>query len=338
MSKKKELWVCGFPSTLGGADTELDHNIDLWTQCGVDVHLMPVNPPDNPVMVKKCEDRGCTIHKWEPSLFKGKVVVGFCTKLFLESLETIHNYGKPALVIWFNCMTWPFDEEKKAIENGWIDLHGFVSSYQESLLRPKQEKIGKIESLEGYKPYYHISHEPIPKIRNGHYSMGRLSRPDPSKFSDDMWRIFMKVCSPVPTKTFIMGWDDKIQERCGKAPEGLDWMVISPNAKTQEEFYALLHVLIHKTGGSKESYGRIVPECYEFGVVPIVEKNYAFPDIVIEGETGFMCDSSDEMSYVASALAFDDSKRKAVVKAGRSFLENEISNKEKCWKAWKAVL
>jgi len=251
---KKEIWVCGFPSTLGGADTELDHNIDLWTQCGVDVHLMPVTPPDNPAMVKKCKNRGCSIHKWQPALFKDKVVVAFCTKLFLESLETIHNYGKPALVIWFNCMTWTFDEEKKAIESGLIDLHGFVSSYQESLLRPALEKHGKIEGFQDYQPYYNITTPPIMKTRNGHFSMGRLSRPDPAKYSQDMWRIFGKVCSPVPTKTFIMGWDDKIKERCGAPPNDLDWMIISPNAKSQAEFYGLIHVLIHKTGGSKESW------------------------------------------------------------------------------------
>jgi len=28
--KTHELWVVGYPGLFGGADTELDHNIDLW--------------------------------------------------------------------------------------------------------------------------------------------------------------------------------------------------------------------------------------------------------------------------------------------------------------------
>ena len=86
------------------------------------------------------------------------------------------------------------------------------------------------------------------------------------------------------------------------------------------------------------NHGRVVPESYEFGVVPIVEKNYAFPDIVQDGVTGFMCESSDEMSYLASALAFDDGKRRKVATAGRKFLESTIANKDACWKAWERVL
>jgi glycosyltransferase involved in cell wall biosynthesis len=101
--------------------------------------------------------------------------------------------------------------------------------------------------------------------------------------------------------------------------------------------YSILHAIIHKTGGSRESYCRIVPEAYGNGVPIIVEDDYAFPDLIIDGVTGFRCKTSDEMSYRASELAFDEQKRKKMIYAAKSFLENEIASPEKCWKCWREL-
>src|SRR5205085_222862 len=96
--------------------------------------------------------------------------------------------------------------------------------------------------------------------------------------------------------------------------------------------------LIHKTGGSRESYGRVVPEAYAAGVAVVVEDDYAFGDLVEDGVTGFRCKSSDEMSFRASELAFDEPRRRRMVEAGRAFLINEIASREKCWEAWRRML
>ncbi|CAJ0858052.1 hypothetical protein AMST5_01081 [freshwater sediment metagenome] len=45
----REIWVAGYPSVYGGADTELDHNIDLWRRFGIEVHLVPM-PDADPAM------------------------------------------------------------------------------------------------------------------------------------------------------------------------------------------------------------------------------------------------------------------------------------------------
>ena len=95
--------------------------------------------------------------------------------------------------------------------------------------------------------------------------------------------------------------------------------------------------MIHKTGGSRESYCRIVPECYAYGVPIIVEDDFAFPELVIDGETGFRCGSSEEMSYRASLLAFDEPLRKRIVEKGRMFLENKLSDAATLWEAWRAI-
>lgn len=338
----KELYIAGFPSFFGGADTELDHNIDLWRDHGVDVHLVPMFGED-PAMRALCDTRGCRVHQYEPGIFKDKIVASWCNGGFLAELPMIMERGKPAQVIWFNCMCWTFDKEIEAHRNGWIDLFGFVSSYQRSVLAPKLEAVRPVQALEGYRPYFNPDSQSQQLSFAYHppedwFAMGRVSRDDGAKYPSDMWKIFDKVTAPVPTKTFVLGYGPNAHWKTGPAPPGLDWQTWLPAAIPVHELYGRLHVLIHKTGGSLESYGRIVPEAYASGVPIIVEDDYAFPDLVIQGETGFRCQSSDEMSFRASQLAFDEPLRKKMAFAAREFLIGELSSKQQCWRAWARVL
>lgn len=337
-----ELWVAGYPSSVGGADTELDHNIDLWCKQGVQVHLVPMFGVHAP-MQALCEARGCQTHEYHPGVFRDKVVVSFCNGEFLARLPEIVAAGKPAAVVWFNCMTWAFEAELEAHRQGWIDFFGFVSEYQKGWLLPKLEAVAPVRELEGYRPYFspdNLSQELRFNYRKPHdwFAMGRVSRDDGAKFSADMWNIFHKVCSPRPTKTFVLGFGQHAHEKCGDPPPGLDWMAWEPGALRVPEFYDRLHLLIHKTGGSRESYGRVIPEAYASGVPVIVEDDYAFPDLVLDGMTGFRCQSSDEMSFRASQLAFDEPLRKRMVYAARDFLLHDIAAPDKCWRAWKSLL
>jgi len=292
-------------------------------------------------MKSLCDKRGCKTIEYSKDIFRDKVVVSFCNGEFLKKLPEIMEYGKPKRVIWFNCMTWLFDNEIIAINNNWIDFHGFVSEYQKNMLLEQiQQKTDKnINILEGYKPYFNpnnLSQNLVFSYRkpSDYFCMGRVSRDDASKFSSDMWNIFYKVNSPLPTKTFILGFGENAFKKCGQAPNGLDWQTWSPGAIPVKELYNKLHCLIHKTGGSRESYCRIVPECYAAGVPIIAENNYAFKELVINEETGFLCESSDEMSYRASELAFDEKLRKKIIYNAYNYLMDCISNKKQCIRCW----
>jgi hypothetical protein len=238
-------------------------------------------------------------------------------------------------------MTWLFDNELIAIQNKWIDYHGFVSKYQQNmLLSTIKEKTGiDVNIFNEYQPYFNPNNiaqnlEFNYRIPKDYFCMGRISRDDGSKFSSDMWNIFYKVSSPLPTKTFILGFGENAFKKCGSAPQGLDWQTWSPGGIPVKDCYNKLHCLIHKTGGSRESYCRIVPECYAAGVPIVTENNYALPELIINGETGFLCNSSDEMSYRASQLAFDEQLRKTIIYNAYNYLINKISNKNDCINSW----
>jgi glycosyltransferase involved in cell wall biosynthesis len=341
--KMPEIWVAGFPSFYGGADVELDHNIDLWTQFSVDVHLVPMFGHD-PRMVELCRERGCTVHQYQPDIFRDKLVVSFCNGAFLDRLPEIMEQGRPRRIIWFNCMTWNFDKELTAHKNGWIDEFGFVSEYQRRWLTPKLEEVGgPIRCFEGYRAYFNVDNRSQRiafeyRPPKDWFAMGRISRDDAQKFSPDLWDLFYKVCSPKPTKSLILGYGPNAHSRCGAPPAGLDWLTWAPGSIPVRDFYERVHCVIHKTGGSRESYCRVVPECYAFGVPVIVEDEYAFPELIIDGVTGFRCKSSAEMSFRASELAFDETRRKKMIFAARDYLEGHMGNKEACWKSWHSVL
>jgi glycosyltransferase involved in cell wall biosynthesis len=341
-----EIWVSGFPSAYGGADTELDHLIDLWRAYRVDVHLVPNHAPDanhlSDVMA-----RGCLVHAYHPGIFADRVVVSFCNGEFLERLPAIVAAGRPACVVWANCMTWNFPREIEAHQAGLIDVFVFQSEYQRSMIAPALEAIRPIRDLTDYRPFFN-THNAMQRLKfsyrepakDGYFGLGRVSRDDANKYPPDMWKIFAQVVSPLPTKTFILGFGPNAIERCGSRPpcEWLDWMTWSPSAIEPADLYRRIHVLIHKTGGSRENWPRTVLESMATGVAVIAEADWALPQMIENEVTGFLCRSSEEMSFRASQLAFDEPLRHQMVHVAYASFLQEHANPERSFAAWHTLL
>ena len=340
--KTREIWVAGYPSLFGGADTELDHNIDLWRAHSIDVHLVPLGDCDLKAK-KRCDLRGCITHRYQPGIFKDRFVVSFCNGAFLKWLPQIVEEGRPRLTAWFNCMTWTFPDEIEAHRNGWIDFHGFVSKYQRRILLPELAQHAPVREIDGYRPFFSLDNASQKiqfRYRAPHefFAVGRISRDDAAKYPADTWRIFDKVCAPVPKKVMILGYGENARGKCGPPPADMDAQTWGPNEIPVARMYETLHAIIHKTGGSRESYCRIVPEAYAAGVPLVVEDDFAFPELVIDGVTGFLCKSSDEMSLRCSEIAFDEPKRKRMIHAAYEYLRAEIASAERCLLPWKKLL
>jgi hypothetical protein len=338
-SRRPAIWVAGFPSPYGGADTELDHQIALWRRHDVEVHLVPMFGADAPTRDRMLA-RGCHIHAYRDDIFRGKLVVSYCNGELLANLPRIMARGRPARLIWFNCMTWLFDAEREAHQQGWIDVFGFVSDYQRRMLAPQLEEIRPIQSFD-YRPYFELA-EIDWRYRpwDGQYRLGRISRDDMGKYAPDTWRIFDRVIVPpaLAKKVYLLGYGSNAAAKIGSAPPGLDWQTWAPGAIPTLDFYRTIDTMLHKTGGSRESYCRVVIEAYAHGVVPIVEDDYAFPEIVRHGETGFRSSDSDEMSWYASLLAREPERHRAMAEQGRRFLAEELSDEAACWRGWQQLL
>jgi glycosyl transferase family 1 len=337
--RRPAIWVAGFPSPYGGADTELDHQIALWRRHDVDVHLVPMFGAD-PETRERMLARGCHVHAYRDDIFRGKLVVSYCNGELLANLPRIMARGRPARLIWFNCMTWLFDAEREAHRQGWIDVFGFVSAYQRSILEPQLTAIRPIESFD-YRPYFELSTiEWRYRPWDGQYRLGRISRDDMGKYAPDTWRIFDRVIVPpaLAKKVYLLGYGSNAAAKIGAAPAGLDWQTWAPGAIPTSEFYRTIDTMLHKTGGSRESYCRVLIEAYAHGVVPIVEDDYAFPELVRHGETGYRTCDSDEMSWYAGMLAREPDRHRAMAEAGRRFLAEELIDEPRCWRGWEELI
>jgi hypothetical protein len=338
-ASRPSIWVAGFPSLYGGADTELDHLIDLLRARDVDVHLVPMFSAD-PAMRQSVVDRGCAVHEYSDRGFADRTVVSFCNGEFLAKLPAIVAAGRPREVIWFNCMTWTFAAEGSAHAKGLIDRFGFQSQYQRSMLLPLLERHGPVRSF-AYRPYFNPRRVEW-RYRNwdGAYRVGRISRDDQDKFAADTWEMFDRVDVPLSLRkeVYILGFGPNAERKIGPPPPGVACQVWPPNGLPATTFYRTIDTMIHKTGGSRESSSRVLLEAYAHGVVPIVERDFAFPELVVHGETGFMASTSDEMSAYAGELARDPDRHRRIAENGRRYLEQTLGDSDTCWEGWAQIL
>ncbi|MFN0248641.1 MAG: hypothetical protein ACKV2T_17255 [Kofleriaceae bacterium] len=333
-----EVWIAGFPSRYGGADTELDHQIDLLRRFDVDVHLVPMTSTDD-AMMESVVARGCHVHPYRNDVFAGRTVLSWCNGTFLDRLPRIMHAGRPARVVWFNCMTWLFDRERDAHARGWIDVFGFVSRYQRDLLMPELTRIGPVRTFD-YRPFFNLDRvESEYRPWGGSYQVGRISRDDPAKFAPDTWHIFdaIRVPRELAKRVVVVGLGADATTRIGPPPPALDVEIWPPDTLPADCFFAEVDTLVHKTGGSRESYCRAVIEAYAHAVVPVVEADYAFPELIMHGETGFMARTSGEMIDYASMLAHEPALHRRIARQGREHLAN-LSRPERCWAGWNQIL
>jgi Glycosyl transferases group 1 len=342
-TKKCEIWVAGYPGRYGGADTELDHLIDLWLGHGVDVHLVPNGEP-NPVMWDDVSVRGAVTHRYRPDIFADKLVVSFCNAGFLERLEEICAHGRPRCVVWANCMTWTFPAELECHRRGLIDLHVFQSAYQRHWLLPELQALRPVQELAGYRPFFQLERwAPPPRCppprQSGYFGIGRISRDDAGKYPADLWRTMSRITAPQPVKCFVLGWGENAQGKCGR-PDGypLDWMLWAPAAVTAQSLLARVHALVHQTGGSRENAPRVALEAWASGVVVLAERNFGWPELIDDGQTGILCDGADEFVYRASQLAFDDERRRRIVAAAHDRLRAVHCDPHAAFTPWARIL
>ena len=136
----------------------------------------------------------------------------------------------------------------------------------------------------------------------------------------------------------ILGYGPQAAMKTGPPPDGLDVKLWVPGEISATEFFRSIDTMIHKTGGSRESSSRVLFEAYAHGVVPIVERDFAFPELIVHGETGFMATSGEEMSEIASALAADPGEHRRIAENGRRHLEDCLARPETCFAPWEGLL
>jgi hypothetical protein len=337
------IFVVGYPSHLGGADTELWHTCQLWREWGHGVQFIPTWWP-NDEWHAKLSDAGFVTHQTTaqqldsvPEL-AGSTVVSFCNGEFLKVAPLLRQMG--CRLVWVNCMTWAFDDELAFIrDHGPFDKHIYQSRFQRTQLEPKYLSFG-------YDPEKHgvdvrgafctqeWEFAPSHRSRGAPFRVGRLARNDPDKWSSNTWAIYGRIQYP-DVRAWVMGIDQKVYEKIGPAPY---WATcLPPNELPVVDFYRKLDCLMPINGGAGENWPRVGLEAMAAGVPVVAQNQWGWREMIVHGETGFLCDNDCELAHWAAVMAYDEALRQRIVRNARERLVEQLANPVAIGSAWDDV-
>jgi len=338
------VWVIGYPGSIAGASTELWHTLKLWRRFGLDVRLCHTWGPPPSDWRPRCDAIGCSSHAANPNReelaalpdLAGGLVVSFCNAFFLQAWPVFHELG--CRIAWVNCMNWIFPEERKLYPLfGPFAAYACQSRHQIATLGPILAKFGvpreRIHHTPGAFDPAELGFAPRPRKFDEPYTVGRVSRHAPNKFSTNTWRIWDRV-DVAPKRYRILGWSDEVARHIGAPP---------PTAQCLEElaeplprFLGRLHGYC-QIGGTDENYPRTGLEAMAAGVPIVAQAAGGWPEQILHGETGFLAHSDAELAHWMAHLAYDDDRRLAMARRARDRLADELAEPTRIWNAWKAL-
>jgi hypothetical protein len=336
------VFVCGYPSEVGGANTELWHTVKLWRRFGLRVTLIPTWKAD-PRWKARLDRLGCrTIQSHPEDLQKipnlaGQVVVSMCNTKFLAVAERFRQLG--CKIVWLGCMNWLFPEERQCYSRcGVFDYHVFQSRYQRDQLAPQLRRYGyrdcQGQIIRGALDLEAFPYRPLPHRPGTTFVVGRISRPSVDKFSPRTWDIYERI--PHKVRARVLGWSPELQARLGPAPR---WAECLPaGAQTPGRFLRTLHALVQAGGQAVENWPRVGLEAMAAGVPVVAEKRGGWAEMIRHGQTGYLCEDDDQFAYYAARLAYDDQHRLRFARQARRNLEEELAHPQAIWSGWKTLL
>jgi hypothetical protein len=293
--------VAGYPSSIGGANTELWHTLKLWRSGGIDVTCLALKDRPSPEWISRVGGIGCktVIDKLDNvGMIRGlpdSIVVAFCNYWFITNLRRFDLLR--CKIVWVPCMNWPFpDEQLWHKVCGMMDAYVYQSTYQAAQMMPLVQNWCK----RGNQPYLpdrchqirgafdveEFPFGPKPVVEGEPFVIGRLSRsvgkpanhPALEKYPIDIWSQYAAIRARIPhLKARVMGWNAGIEDKCGPPPE---WAEVLPDcAETVQEFLASLHCLVPGIGCCTENWPRVGLEAMAAGVPLVVEAKGGWPEM-----------------------------------------------------------
>ncbi len=313
-----ELCVIGHPSRLGGADTELDHQIRCWLAMGVEVHLCPTYSVDSNQMTMGLTERGCVYHTsrdWES--LEGFHCISFCNGEFLKALPEIKKYARTTTFV--NCMSWNFELEVEFQKQGLIDFHLYQTQHSFDKVSQKLKTEGVYRPL-FFHPYFDASEFPFVDDRPlDKFRFGRISRDDGDKFGSQQLWIYETMTAPVLKEGLVLGWGPNAERKLGnQLPNYIQ--AVRPGSLTQRAFYTQCEAIIMTTD-TFENLPRVGFEAMASGSLLIVDNRGGWQLEVENGVTGWLCSDHREFVYKASRCAYEKQERDQMRAAARKKLE-----------------
>ncbi|MFO0900419.1 MAG: glycosyltransferase [Pirellulales bacterium] len=336
------IFVVGYPSALGGADTELWHVLKLWRSHGLEVTLIPTwrTPPEwrrrcDTLGLRTCEIEGPAELASVPGLADA-IVVSFCNDEFLRRAGDLRALG--CRLVWANCMTWIFTEEERHYEQyGPFDAHVFQSRFQRENLLPTLTRYGvspaQCHLIHGALDLADFAFRPLPHAAGEEFIVGRISRADPSKFHPDTWELFAAVPYR-PFKVRVLGWSDQVQEKLGPPPSWAE--ALPPGGEPADQFLRSVHCLAQVNGGAQENWPRVGLEALASGTPLVVQHAWGWREMLVPEQHGLLAAEPADVPALIGRLAQNNALRGRLASAGRDRVI-ELTNPAELWAQWRRL-
>lgn len=294
-----EITIVGYPSTVGGANTEMLDQIKVWHKMGIKISIMPTREID--AIQKKIDlsQYGCEVYPVRSfENLKGKNCIAFCNDNALKYLLDIKKYAKTFTHV--PCMCVPKEAEKRY--QHLIDLWLFQTQInKDKTLQPLNKS--KIQSM-FFTPHFDTKQFPFLQTKHrisSKFSFGRLSRGDILKWNKDQMWIYDNFDSLRPKMCTCVGWKEKFEEKCGSIDRW--YMSWYPQGKVDvNSFYRVCNVFCITTD-TLENFPRTGFEAMSVGSVIVTNNRGGWKEQIKNGETGFLCDTKEEFVEVMTELA-----------------------------------
>jgi glycosyltransferase involved in cell wall biosynthesis len=87
----------------------------------------------------------------------------------------------------------------------------------------------------------------------------------------------------------------------------------------------------------RESWGRSTVEAMLTGAIPLVPAGHHLENLLVNGESGFVCQDFKDYRAVALELFFDRQRRRRMSKECRRHAEHELCDASRHLEAWREV-
>ncbi len=236
-------------------------------------------------------------------------------------------------IIWSSEMMWHFKGEEAAIRAGLVDKVLYVSELQRRVL---SKGYGNVPGhLTGN--YIDPTQFPFTERRHSTFTIGRLSRPDPAKYPED-FPVFYESLGLPDTHFRVMAWSDDLKKKYRWHRFDDRWDLLASTAEPQVQFLQSLDLFVYPLGHLfRESWGRSTVEAMLTGAIPLVPPGHHLEQLIVDGESGFLCDDFQVYQEHALKLRLDYDYRRRISLQCRTHAEHELCNAERHLKAWQEV-
>jgi glycosyltransferase involved in cell wall biosynthesis len=335
---RQSLYYFGWPSEYGGADTKAVHLFRLLAG-HVEITVVP-NFPEQlqqtrwTAFLDELNIRYTSLESL-PKRLTGVALALSNDQFFRSGLQReASKRGLP--VIWSSEMMWHHEQEMEAIKAGEVSRLLYVSEVQKAAL--DYESFCAVPTRITGNYIDPVCFPFVERRAEQGITIGRLSRADEEKYPED-FPVFYEALQIPDARFRVMAWSGELSKKYGWHRFDDRWDLLAPEAEPTVHFLHSLDLFVYPLGHKfTETWGRSTVEAMLTGAIPLVPEGHHFGELIVHGETGFLCGDFLEYQEHAQRLARNPAARREMSRACRDHAASKLCDSQQHREIWREAL